>query len=378
MRTIIFFPLVLLIMFSCSGNIEVPATPDETSENTTVTISPEQMSVMEIQTGAPQKMKMAHTVETNGTLELPPQNRATLGTVMGGRVSNIRVTQGDHVKKGQLLATLENPEYLQLQENYLTLLNQTEYLRKELERAKKLRDQEINSEKSLAKIESDFNDADFRLKGVTAQLKLIGTDLDQLEKGVLQNSIPVRSPINGFIKTISINMGQYVDPTTMLFEIVDNEHLHIDLSVFEKDLAQVHEGQIVHFYTSANPNDILLAKIFAVGKSFEPDMKAVKVHADIMEKRDYLVPGMYVNGHIELDSLENFVLPTESIVEEGGRYFVFYAVEGKERTFNKLEVGIGVSEGAKTAVLFIDPKDASKMFVTKGAYYLNASLNQEE
>jgi len=374
--TLIFSTLLLI---SCGGTVV-----KNTSENTIVEIkqnsvelSVEQMAAMEIQTSIVEKMNLAYTIETNGTLELPPQNKASLSAIIGGRVKNIQVIQGDKVKKGQLLATLENPEFISMQQDYLTTKNQVDFLKKEFDRAKTLRDQEINSEKSFAKTESEYNDALFKFKGIKAQLELIGIDFKKLQAGELLSGIPVRSPINGFVRLIEINLGQYVDPAQSLFEIVDNEHLHLELLVYEKDIAKIREGQNVHFYTSSNPNDVFRATVFAVGKAFEKDQKAIKVYADITGKKDYLIPGMYVNGHIELDSNMTTVLPKTAIIEEGGIYYVFTKKEGEGNVFEKLEVKPGASESNKQEIIFLSPADSNKEFVVKGAYYLNAEMLKE-
>lgn len=247
-------------------------------------------------------------------------------------------------------------------------------MQKEYERAKILRDQEINSEKSFAKTESEYNDALFKFKGIKTQLELIGIDFKKLEAGELLSGIPVRSPINGFIRLIEINLGQYVDPAQSLFEIVDNEHLHLELLVYEKDIAKIREGQNVHFYTSSNPNDIFEATVFAVGKAFEKDQKAIKVYADISGKKEYLIPGMYINGHIELDSNMTTVLPKEAIIEEGGIYYVFCKKKGDGNVFEKIEIKPGAAENSKQEIIFLNADDAKKEFVVKGAYYLNAEL----
>jgi cobalt-zinc-cadmium efflux system membrane fusion protein len=363
---------------ACSGNVVTSNTTTETENNSNVVeLTQEQINTMKIESAHPEKMNLAYSIETNGMLELPPQNKATLSAIISGRVKNILVIQGDYVKKGQLLASLENPDFLQLQQDYLTAKNDVSYLEKEYERAKILREKEINSEKSFAKTETDLKDAQVRYNGLKAQLELIGINLKQLESGEFTSAVPVRSPIDGYVHTIEIYLGQYINPSDALFEIVDNEHLHLSLNVFEKDIAKIRKGQNVHFYTSSNPGDVLNGTVFSVGKSFEEDLKAIKVHAEISDKRDYLIPGMYVNGHIELDSNMTYVLPKEALIEDAGIWYVFSPSENNKLSFEKIQVQPGASEGNKTEVIFLDSKDAQREFVIKGAYYLNAELNKE-
>ncbi|MBL7897776.1 MAG: efflux RND transporter periplasmic adaptor subunit [Crocinitomicaceae bacterium] len=366
------------VLTACSGNI-VTNTSAEEIQNTTnsVLLTQEQITAMDIQTSKPEKMNLAYSIETNGMLELPPQNKATLSAIISGRVKNILVIQGDYVKKGQLLASLENPDFLKLQQDYLSAKNDVAYFEKEFERAKILREKEINSEKSFAKTETDLKEAQVRYNGLKSQLELIGINLKQLEAGEFSSSVPVRSPIDGYVRTVEINMGQYINPSDALFEIVDNEHLHISLNVFEKDIAKIRKGQNVHFYTSSSPDDVLKGTVFAVGKAFEKDLKAIKVYADISDKRDYLIPGMYVNGHIELDSNMTYVLPKDALIEEAGIWYVFSPQQNNKLSFEKIQVQPGASEGNKTEIIFVRAEDSQREFVTNGAYYLNAELNKE-
>ncbi|MBK9191226.1 MAG: efflux RND transporter periplasmic adaptor subunit [Crocinitomicaceae bacterium] len=370
--------LAAAILSACSGNVITnTATTEIENTNHSVQLTQEQITAMDIQSARPEKMNLAYSIETNGMLELPPQNKATLSAIISGRVKNILVIQGDYVKKGQLLASLENPDFLKLQQDYLTAKNDVNYFEKEFERAKILREKEINSEKSFAKTETDLKDAQVRCNGLKAQLELIGINLKQLEAGEFTSAVPVRSPIDGYVRTVEINLGQYINPSDALFEIVDNEHLHLSLNVFEKDIAKIKEGQNVHFYTSSNPEDVLEGTVFSVGKAFEKDLKAIKVYADIADKREYLIPGMYVNGHIELDSNMTYVLPKEALIEEAGIWYVFSPGENNKLSFEKIQVQPGASEGNKTEVIFINSEDAQREFVTKGAYYLNAEMNKE-
>ena len=123
--------LSTILLMSCGGTvIKNTSEAETTSIKNTVELSDEQIAAMEITTSKVEKMNLAYTIETNGTLELPPQNRASVSAILGGRVKNIQVIQGDKVKKGQLLATLENPEFITMQQDYLTTKNQVAYLEK--------------------------------------------------------------------------------------------------------------------------------------------------------------------------------------------------------------------------------------------------------
>ena len=371
---------IVLIAVSCSGPKEnqpdkVTAQPESIG---TVSLTDEQMKLMQIETGPVEYLNMAHTIETNGNISLPPQNTATLSAIIGGRVKAIHVVQGDQVKRGQTLAVLENPEYLEMQENYLTAKTNLVLLEKEYERAKTLREKEINSEKIFEKTESDLQNARFKFEGIKAQLELLGTAFDKLDEGKINPYILVKSPIDGYIRSVDVNIGKYVEVSDILFDIVDNNHLHLEILVYEQDIPKVASGQKIHFFTPSNPSEVFNGKIYAVGKAFEKDMKAVKVYADILDKKDYFMSGMYVNAFIDTDSNHTAVLPNSAITESGGKYYVFAKTVTTENEFRQIEISVGNIQGDYTEIHLLSHDLKDMIFVTNGAYYLQAELQNQD
>lgn len=342
-----------------------------------------QMDVMEIKLGKFQFLNLSTTVKTNGVLELPPQNKASISAVMGGRVKSISILQGDYVKQGQVLAYLEDPAYADLQQEYLTAKSKLGYLQEEFERKKNLHQDSIGSNKSYREAEANYSAAKAQTNGLKAKLKLLDLNIEEVEQGLFPTAAPIRSPINGYVRKIEVNLGKYVNPEQELFEIVDNEHIHIDLRVYEKDMHLVHEGQQVVFSLTHQPDSVFQGTIFSVGKSFEEEPKAMLVHAEIDNKTGGLLPGMYVDARIITNSDQVQALPNDAVIRDGGLSYIFVLKPAAsdvghedEYVFRKIEVNTGVRDIGFTEVIPVYDLPPKTQYVTQGAFYLEAELKK--
>lgn len=326
---------------------------------------------------------MAGSVEATGQLEVPPQNEATVTAMIGANVQDIMVIEGDPVREGQPLAYLTHPDLIQLQTDYLENTQRLEYVEQEYNRQKKLYEEEVGSGKTFQQTKSEYGSLKATVNGLKHQLSMLGIDVSKMQEGELYDRIPVRSPIDGFIKKVAIKLGQFVEPQTELFEVINNHHIHADLMVFEKDVHKVKEGQKVMFTVQSLPGEELAAEIYAVGKSFEQDPKAVHIHAEIENKRGLLLPGMYVKGRILLDEQNTLALPEEAIVREDDKYFVFMVTEAPsdpsgEWHFEPMEVYPGTQDNGWIAIRLLYPNATKRQFAWNSAYYLLAEMKKGE
>jgi len=361
----------------------------------------QQMDAMDIELGTFRYLSLASSVKSNGYLELPPQNKASLSAVMGGRVSRIDVQEGDYVKRGQVLAALEHPDFVDMQERYLAGISRLQFAGRDYERKKSLHADSISSTKDFQHAEAEYLAARATVSGLGAKLSLLGIDPATVEDGDFLTSIPVRSPINGYVRLIGINMGQFVKPEQEMFEIVDNEHIHIDLMVYEKDLDRVKNGQKVVFSLSNDPDSVFEGTLFALGKSFEKEPRAMVVHARIDNRKGNLLPGMYVDARIITDEHRVRALPNDAIVSDGGLDYIFAlrpvgagahghdhddgtahdhgdGGHGDEYLFRKIEVNAGRSDIGFTEVVPVYYLSDSIRIVTRGAFYLLAEMKKGE
>ena len=349
-------------------------------EENQVRFTKRQFEVLDMKIGKLTLRNMASGVQANGTLEVPPQNEAAVTAIMGGNVTVIEVIEGDEVRKGQVLAYLAHPSFTEMQAEYLKVFNEWVYLKKDFDRQKKLYENEVSSGKSFQKISADLQVSQAAVKSHEAQLRQYGLNPDRVQKGEFYNKIPVRSPISGTVSAVNVRTGQYVQPDMEMFEIVNTEHIHADLMVFEKDVHKVSKGQSVRFQVESIPGKELTATIYSVGKQFEQDPKAVHVHAEITNKSGTLIPGMYIQGQILTDSVTAQALPQEAIIKDGNKFYAFKASKDKDDTwvFEPVEVLPRTSVGDWTAIELMEDSGKEILWALNNAYYIQGELKKEE
>ena len=267
--------------------------------------------------------------------------------------------------------------------DYINAWSQLQYLEKEFKRQKRLYEEKVGSGKEFQRIQSEYNSIRGAVKGYEAQFNLMGLDPTRIQKSKIYERTPVLSPINGFIRLVEVKTGQYVQPQTEMFEVVNINHIHADLMVFEKDMSKVRTGQKVKFKVESSPDKELEAEIYAVGKAFEQDPKAIHLHAEIENKEGLLIPGMYVRGRIMVDKVLAFALPREGIVRDGEKYYIFIANKEKDSEeykweFTPKEVAIGTEDDGWVEIKPLEDLENNVMFAQNNAYYLWAEMQKGE
>ncbi len=382
-----YFVIAGLILFSLSSCNQQPVaeTENESQENETtgemtpVTLTDQQFSALSVKVDSMAKSAFKDVVVVNGYLNVPPQNKASVTAIIGSNVASINVFEGDKVNKGHVLAYLKHPNLLDVQTEYINAVNQLEFMEKEFQRQKKLYEEQVSSGKVYQKTQADY----FMLKGnvlnLEAKLKLLHLDPSKIKRGTIYEKVPVISPIEGYIEKVEIRTGQYVEPQMPMFEVVNNDRIHADLMVFEKDVYKVKTGQKVVFNVESIPGEPMTATIFAVGKTFEQNPKAVHVHANINNKRGVLIPGMYITGRIATNNQLVDALPEEAVVIEDGRSYIFTAEKENEGwSFIPVEVIAGQKEDGWIEIRLLSPLTPGAKLAWNGAYYLLSEMKKSE
>jgi cobalt-zinc-cadmium efflux system membrane fusion protein len=299
--------------------------------------------------GGFEKKNLSEVINTNGYTKLPPQNQAQVSVPLSGTIKTIKVVEGQYVKQGQVLATLQSMAYnnLRLEREKLNeQVQQSEgnltYLRLEYARQKELSDENVNAKKVFQKVSSDVNMEEIRIRALQNQINILSQNIS-----IGGNSdspiINITAPIAGHITEVNINIGSAVDVGKPLFTIVDNAKMHVDLLVYEKDLYKVKTGQTVRFILTNQNNAEYKGQIFSIGKSFKNETKSIAVHADIANEKQTLISGMYVNALIDVGSNAVNALPQEAVIKAEGREFIFI-LEGEEKGeyhFQRIEIKTG-------------------------------------
>ena len=344
---------------------------------TDVMLTPQQYNALQMQADTLQVRTMSGYIEANGTLEVPPQNEAEITTAVGANVVSIEVIEGDKVAKGETVAFLSHPNIIQIQTDYLNAYSNSEFLEKDYLRQKKLYDAGVGSGANFEKAEANFKASKAKANGLKEQLRQLNISATGIENGTIYQRITLRSPIEGFVQKVEVKTGQYVEPQTPLFEVVNTHHVHADLMVFEKDVHQLKIGQKVSFNIQSMPDKELTAEIYSIGKTFEQETKALHVHAEIENKEGNLIPGMYIQGRIEANATQLTAIPESAIIEDAGKHYIFSVEkEGEDWSLKPVEVITGTTDGNWTAISFLETPKPDSKFAYNNAYYLMAELKK--
>jgi len=359
---------------------------DEAHKESGVSITMEQAKMIGLKMGSVEKKNLKNTIKVNGTLELFPQDRAEISPLMGGNIKSIFVVEGTDVKKGQLLATMEHPDFIQMQQNLIQKSYEIDYLKQEFLRKERLYKENVSSAREYQQAKSDYFSTNSEIEGMKAKIKMMGLNVNEVIRGKIFETVPVTTPIKGSVHLINVNIGEFADPRMgrrqVMFEVTDNSRLHVDLRVFEKDINKVKIGQKVYFTVSNLPGEILEASIDAISKAFEDSPKSVHVHATIENTNGRLLPGSYVNGRITIGETNTDVIAESAVLSEEGKNFVFVKVAGDgdegELAFVKIEVFTGIKDlGLMELKNAADLPDKAQV-VIEGAYSLSSEMIKGE
>ncbi len=382
--------VVLVAAFTGCGSKNANPNSDEKAEEGhaeesvgTVHLSQLKFNSLEFKIDTLPLRALSGIVEANGQLEVPPQHEATVTAILGANITSIKVIEGDKVLKGQVLAYLSHPNLSQLQTNYIKAYSRFQYLEKEMQRQKRLYEEEVGSGKTYQETVAEYQGMKGEVKGYEVQLKQLNLNAVKIRSGEIYEYVPVVSPINGFIQKVKIQLGQYVNPQIEMFMIVNIDHIHADLMVFEKDVYKVKEGQKVSFTVESVPGNTLTAEIYSVGKQFELNPKAVHIHAEINNKEDFLIPGMYINGRIHTTSHKVTALPEDAIIEEEGKPYIFMAEAHEEDgetewKFTPIEIRTGITDDGWIEVKLLEELPEGAEVAWNNAYYLISEMKKGE
>lgn len=384
MKTVIMAGMLILALSSCNQKPPANAEQEKSEESSegglmAVVLTAQQFNALGMKADTLSKRNFSSVVVANGELEVLPQNEASVTAIIGANITSIEVFEGKKVNRGQVLAYLSHPDLLNLQTRYLNAWNQLQYAEKEYQRQKRLYEEQVGSGKDFQKTQSDFLSLTGEVKNLEAQLKLLKLDTEKIKQGNIVEQVPVISPINGFIEKVNVKTGQFAEPQMQLFEVINNDHIHADLMVFEKDIYKVKEGQNVTFSIESLPGAILSAKIFAVGKSFEQNPKAVHVHAEIENKKGLLISGMYITGRIATGEDYAFALPEGAIVNTDGKQVIFISEQDKDSwKFEPVEIVTGQQEDGFVEIKLLSPLKKGSLVAMNNAYYLLSEMKKSE
>ncbi len=382
----IFVSALFIALVSCNGDKkpeseekEVEVLPEDIVE-----LRDDQIKLANVETGAIELRLLSGTLKVSGTVAAAPQNMATVCMPMGGFIKSTNLIPGTEIRKGQTLAIIENQDFVDIQQSYLEAKSKFEYAEAEFNRQDELYKNEVSSKKNIQQVTTEYKSLKTQVKALEQKLSLIGINPATLQEENISSSVALLSPISGYVKAVNVNIGKFVSPSDILFEIVNSDNLFLELTLFEKDANKVSTGQKIRFFIN-NETEQHDAVIYQTGKSIDEN-RTYKVYASIQGVCKNVLPGMYVNAIIEEAGNEVTTVPSDAVVSFDDKDYIFVFDKNKEEDgkpfteYRMIEVKKGVTDNGYTEIALPENLDIkTAKVVIKGAYnLLSAKKNAGE
>lgn len=397
---ILIFLLITGAVLSC--NSDQPASSakkdehahehEEEEESNTVSLTQEQMAAINITLGGMEHKNLTTSIRVNGKLEVPNQNKASVTSLYSGVLQTLSVHPGSSVRKGQVLATVANTEFINVQQELISVNAQLKLAILEKNRQTELVAGNAAPLKNLQKAEADFNSLKAQQRALEQHLSALGIDPASVTRGHISSTLSITAPISGTISEIYAQIGSRVDAATPVANIVNNSSLHLDLFIYEKDLPSIKMGQIIHFTLTNNPGKEYDARIFSVGTAFANESKAIPIHAEVLNEKTGLIDGMGVTAIISIGSATRPAVPDEAIVTYAGKDYIFIQADKKDEahhqhaegeeehqeeeglSFERVQVVKGTSDLGFTEIHPVTPLPEQVKIITKGSFFVMAKM----
>ncbi|MBW7867258.1 MAG: efflux RND transporter periplasmic adaptor subunit [Brumimicrobium sp.] len=366
MKKLIIIINIFLLFTACSNKQTNDEQINTATQENVASLTDAQYKNAEIEIGKIENQNIFSVLKLNGKIDVPPQNMVSISVPMGGYLKSTKLLPGMQISKGEVIAVMEDPQYIQLQQDYLTAKAQFAYNESEYLRQKELNESKAASDKVFEQAKATYQTQNILIKSLEQKLKLIGLNPNTVTANTITKSISIYSPINGFVSAVNVNIGKYVIPSDVLFELVNPNDIHLALTVFDKDVNKLAIGQKVFAFSNSNPDKKYECKIILISKNLSND-NATQVHCHFVQYDKSLLPGMFMNAIIELSGGNAVVLPIDAIVRFENKNYVF--IEKGNRQFEMTEVQIGNTENGFTEIVDTESL-TNKNIVVNGAYNL--------
>lgn len=371
MKKAIYIVITGILLMSCKQKVTEEKTAVNEDE---ITVSKDQFQTMKMEINSPVEQDFNIAIKATGKIDVPPENRVKITTFLGGYIKSTHLLIGDKVKKGQALVTLENTEFVDIQKDFIEVAEQISYLKSEYERQKTLYDEKITSQKNYLKAESDYKKANGMYQSLKKKLELLNISPAQVRKGNLTSTITIYAPIAGDVTVMNANVGMFMSPADTILEIVDTNHLHVELAVFEKDILKIKEGQRIIFKVPQASKEEFNAEVVLVGKSIEGNDRTIMVHGHLEEAiKQRLLTGMFVEANILTDTKKGLAIPIDALITENDKKFVLLVKNNSTTNyiFEKTEVKTGEKSAHFIEILENNKINKNSKILTKGVFDIN-------
>jgi len=340
-----------------------------------------QVQTIGIELGGFTNQKMSDFISATGTLDVPPNSVSAVHVKEAGFIRNLKkVVIGTAVKKGQVLATLEHTNFIQKQQEYLEIQSQMIFMNQEMERQKLLSEANVSALKKYQQIQSEYNVKQVQLKGIEQYLSYLGINLTNLKNGTITRQIDITAPASGFVSAVNVHNGMFAQPEMELVKIISNEHIHVELEVFEKDIHSVKIGQKMTYQVAANPNETYEGEVFLIAPTFDQTQKTVRVHAHIVGRKPEFRQGAFVNAKIWENQVTVPCLPEKAVVIADEVSYIFVEKNKTSDDVEYLRIPVQVKQKkdgwVSVNLMEVLPDNTKDKIVQNAAFYLIAEMNK--
>ncbi len=366
MKYLIGYSLFIISWTIISCSSEDRSTVDTNRSNDEVIVNKKQFEEQGMKLIQLSKRPIRKTISSRGYIDVPPTHYATISPFYGGFVKEVRVLPGQKVKRGEVLFTLENPQYYELQREYIEISERLDYLEDDFKRQETLSSENIASEKIYKKAESDYKAALAKHQQLEGQLNMMNVPISKLRSGIMVNQLRFYAPFDGYITEVSINTGGYIDASEIAVSMVNTDHIHLELLVFEKDAINVKEGQAIRFMLPENGEEYFAGSVYLVGKSINLEKRTVEIHGHIEEDGNF-IPGMYVEAEIEVSQDSIPCLPEDAFTFIGNKKSVTYLIREDSEAYYLRTMNLSTQEAESGWISISDPQElVDKKFLIGG------------
>jgi cobalt-zinc-cadmium efflux system membrane fusion protein len=361
-------------LFACQEKKAGTEPESVPTEENTVKMTAAQSTSANLVIGKITNKEMSAVIRVKGKIDVPPQKMLSVSVPLGGYLQSTRLLPGMRVEKGEVIAVVTGEQYIQLQQDYLMAKEKANLLEQDFKRQRELAQTQSASEKILQQVTAEFNAQQVLVQALYQKLSLAGFKPESITKNNISSGISVRSSITGYVTAVHVNIGKYLNPSDVLFEIISTDDIHLAMTVYEKDIPYLRIGQEVMAFTNEQPNQKYRCKILLIGREIA-DNRSVEVHCHFLKESTHLLPGTYMNAEIMVRNQAATVVPDEAIVQYNNKNYLFVPTDSL--MFSMREVQTGISENGYTVVSGAALSADTKV-VVKGSYTLLMMLKNKQ
>ena len=372
--------LLALLLFGCGGGSDKkgqsePQQQQPKEKDNSITFDLEQIKNGGIDTGRLAMHLLSGFVQVNGQVDVPPENLISVNVPLGGFLKQTAMLPGEPVHKGQVLATVENQDYITIQQDYLTATSRMVFLKQEMVRQRELSQQQASPLKLYQQSQSDYNSEQAQAAGLAQKLKMIGINPQRLTASSIKPYIAIVSPISGFVSKVNVNIGKYINPTDVLMELVNTGDIHAALTVFEQDIPKIKIGNKVKITLPSIPDKTYPGKVILIGRMLDSS-RSVTVHCHFLKTDPRLLPNMFLQASIETKPQNTLAVPDGALINFGGKPYIFAAKPQPKNAmlFSMIPVELGIKENGWNEIKLKKPELNNQLFVLKGAFSILSAM----